>query len=96
MQFKIDCNEVLGVKKISSAELSTNETSNQTHIGLMEKTFLYLKDAPKETPSLVYYDGRITQCATMYARILRKTGAITSPRINAGSKNQNKSNGSRC
>ena len=88
MRLKIDRNEVLGVKKLSPAELSTNETSNQTHIGLMEKSFLFLKDAPKESPSLVYYDGKIIQCATMYTRILRKSGVITSPRINAGPKNQ--------
>lgn len=91
MPYELDYAEGVGIKKLTSADLDRNtpdHASNQTHIGLMERSLLYLANAPEDTPALVYYNGTIAQYSTMYGRIARPEGGYRSPKIRSGTAEQ--------
>lgn len=90
MPYKVDFSEGLGLKLLSSADLddSSNSTSNQTHIGLMERSLLYLAEAPDDTLALVYYNGTMGYYSTMYGRIAKTDGGYRSPKIRSGNADQ--------
>lgn len=85
--FFFDIEKRIGLKKLTSADLGTSVTSNQTHIGLYNDVLQFLDDNVVTTAMLVY--GNYCQMLDCYFdRIENPDGTYRSPKIRAGKKNE--------
>lgn len=57
--FKINRTAKIGYKLLSPADLGTNATSNQTHIGLFENTLLFINEIHKRSSSKLIYKNEV-------------------------------------
>lgn len=85
--FFFDIEKRIGLKKLSSADLGTKGTSNQTHIGLYKDVFQFLGDNVVTTAMLVYGDYcQMLDC--YFDRIENPDGSHRSPKIRMGKKKE--------
>ena len=86
MKYKVDLNEAIGFKKLTSADLfrdTADHFSNQTHIGLLEGTLTYLHNK-EDVLACLYIDGAIVHVPTLYGMIENQDGSFRSPKIRKG------------
>lgn len=77
----------IGFKKLSSADLGTSGTSNQTHIGLYNDVLQFLGNNVVTTAMLIYGDYcQILDC--YFDRIGNPDGTYRSPKIRIGKMNE--------
>lgn len=87
MFFFFNIEKRIGLKKLSSADLGTSDTSRQTHIGLYNDVLQFLGDNVVTTAMLVY--GSYCQMLDCYFdRIENPDGTFRSPKIRIGNKNE--------
>ena len=79
---------VIGIKKLSEADLGTNSTSNQTHIGLFEDTLVFLDIDPKMIPSQLIYQNQVLDVLALLDYIQTPSGAFRSPKIRKGNEQE--------
>lgn len=85
--FFFDIEKRIGLKKLSSADLGTSGTSNQTHIGLYNDVLQFLGDSVVTTAMLVYGDYcQMLDC--YFDRIENPNGTYRSPKIRIGKKDE--------
>ena len=85
--FFFDIEKRIGLKKLSSADLGTSGTSNQTHIGLYNDVLQFLGDSVVTTAMLVYGDYcQMLDC--YFDRIENPDGTYRSPKIRIGKKDE--------
>lgn len=81
--FFFDIEKRIGLKKLSSADLGTSDTSRQTHIGLYNDVLQFLGDNVVTTAMLVYGDYcQMLDC--YFDRIENPDGTYRSPKIRIG------------
>lgn len=81
--FFFDIEKRIGLKELSSADLGTSGTSNQTHIGLYNDVLQFLSDNVVTTAMLVYGDYcQMLDC--YFDRIENPDGTYRSPKIRIG------------
>ncbi|MDM1503796.1 DUF3883 domain-containing protein [Myroides marinus] len=86
--FKINRNAKIGYKLLSPADLGTNTTSNQTHIGLFENTLLFIAEAHKRSSSKLIYNNEAKELICLIDYITNSDGTIRSPKIRKGDINE--------
>lgn len=85
--FFFDIEKRIGLKRLSSADLGTSDTSRQTHIGLYNDVLQFLGDNVVTTAMLVYGDYcQMLDC--YFDRIENPDGTFRSPKIRIGNKNE--------
>lgn len=86
--FKINRSAKIGYKLLSHADLGTNATSNQTHIGLFENTLLFVNEAHKRSSSKLIYNNQVKELICLIDFITNPDGTIRSPKIRKGEINE--------
>lgn len=82
--FKINRSAKIGYKLLTDADLGTNQTSNQTHIGLFERTLLFINEAHKRSSSKLIYNNQVKELVCLIDFITNPDGTIRSPKIRMG------------
>lgn len=75
---------VIGIKKLSEADLGTSLTSNQTHIGLFDGTLSFLTEEHQTISSQLIYQNRVFDLLSLLDYIKNPDGSYRSPKIRKG------------
>jgi hypothetical protein len=75
----------IGYKLLSSADLGTNKSSHQTHIGLHGASLDYLKNFERNSVSTFIYEDKSEDLLCLLDFITRADGTIEAPKIRKGS-----------
>ena len=81
---KVHKDAIIGIKRLSEADLGTGSTSNQTHIGLFEKTLAFLKHNNHAVSSQLIYKKRVYDSLSLLDYIEREDGRVDAPKIRKG------------
>jgi hypothetical protein len=81
---KVHKDAIIGIKRLSDADLGTGSTSNQTHIGLFEKTLSFLKHNNQTVSSQLIYKKRVYDSLSLLDYIEREDGKVDAPKIRKG------------
>lgn len=76
----------IGLKKLSSADLGTSSTSNQTHIGLSDEVLTFWEDSTS-TKAMLIHDSYCQILDCFFDRIENPDGTFRSPKIRMGTNN---------
>ena len=79
---------VIGIKKLSHADLGTSSTSNQTHIGLFDGTLSFLIDEHQTIASQLIYQNRVYDLLSLLDFIENPDGSFRSPKIRKGNESE--------
>jgi hypothetical protein len=79
---------VIGVKKLSQADLGTSITSNQTHIGLFDGTLSFLIGEHQTIASQLIYQNRVCDLLSLLDYIENPDGSFRSPKIRKGNESE--------
>lgn len=79
---------VIGIKKLSEADLGTSLTSNQTHIGLFDGTLSFLIGEHQTIDSQLIYQNRVFDLLSLLDYIENQDGSFRSPKIRKGNESE--------
>lgn len=79
---------VIGIKKLSEADLGTSSTSNQTHIGLFDGTLSFLTEEHQTISSQLIYQNRVFDLLSLLDYIKNPDGTYRSPKIRKGNESE--------
>lgn len=77
---------VIGIKRLSSADLGVGNSSNQTHIGLFESSLVLLQDAHSIVHSQLIHDKTVYDLLSLLDFIENPDGSFRSPKIRKGTR----------
>ena len=81
-------NAVIGVKRLSSADLGIGNTSNQTHIGLFESSLVFLQDVHSTVNSQLIHNNSVYDLLSLLDFIENPDGSFRSPKIRKGTREE--------
>jgi hypothetical protein len=81
---QVQTNSTIGIKRLSSADLGTSDTSNLTHIGLFDGTLNFLETRPQIISSQLIYSNRTIDLLAILDFIKNPDGTFRSPKIRLG------------
>lgn len=84
MIYQVHKDAVIGIKKLSEADLGTGLTSNQTHIGLFDRTLNFLTEEHQIISSQLIYETRVFELLSLLDYIRNPDGSYRSPKIRKG------------
>ena len=79
---------VIGIKKLSPADLGISSTSHQTHIGLFEGTLSFLVAEHQTIASQLIYQKRVCDLLSLLDYIENPDGSFRSPKIRKGNESE--------
>lgn len=86
MFFRIHKENVIGYKEITSADLGSNATSHQTHIGLFDDVLTFLPNHIDLDDAFLIYNESYEELPVSFDRIQNPNGTFRSPKIKTGSR----------
>lgn len=79
---------IIGIKKLSSADLGLSKSSHQTHIGLFEQTFISLDDIKLIDLCYLITEQETIKLLCLLDYIENPDGTFRSPKIRKGAKEE--------
>jgi hypothetical protein len=85
---KINERGKIGFKKLSKSDLSSTDTSNQTHIGLFDDTLEFITTAHRTSLAKLIYQNSSKELVCLLDFIENPDGSFRSPKIRKGNINE--------
>lgn len=79
---------IIGIKKLSDADLGISYTSNQTHIGLFTATLSFLNSEHHILSSQLIYEDKVFDLLSLLDYIENPDGTFRSPKIRTGNESE--------
>ncbi|MDG4945721.1 DUF3883 domain-containing protein [Weeksellaceae bacterium KMM 9713] len=79
---------VIGIKRLSKADLGLSSSSNQTHIGLFQETLNFLTEEHLTISSQLIYKNRVFDLLSLLDFIRNPDGTYRSPKIRTGTETE--------
>lgn len=88
MLTSVHAESIIGIKKLSDADLGKSYTSNQTHIGLFSSTLTFLKTEHHIISSQLIYEDQVYDLLSLLDYIENPDGTFRSPKIRTGNESE--------
>ena len=87
MRVNLNREKKISIKKLTDADLKRHISSNQTHIGLSDKSFTFMSDRKRARSAILVHKNSWFVEPCDIARIARKDGTYDAPKISMGGRN---------
>lgn len=87
MRVNLNREKKISIKKLTDADLKRHISSNQTHIGLSDKSFTFISDRKRTRSAILVHKNSWFVEPCDIARIARKDGTYDAPKISMGGRN---------
>ena len=87
MRVNLNREKKISIKKLTDADLKRCMSSNQTHIGLSDKSFTFMSDRKRARSAILVHKNSWFVEPCDIARIARKDGTYDAPKISMGGRN---------
>ena len=88
MRINLNAERRISIKKLTDADLNRSITTNQTHIGISDKSFTFMGNSKKTHSAILVHNNSwfVEQCDI--GRITRKNGSHNALKISMGGRNK--------
>jgi hypothetical protein len=88
MRINLNTENRISIKRLTDAELNRSATTNQTHIGLSDKSLTFMGDRKRTRAAILVHKNSWFAETCDIGKISRKNGSHNAPKISMGNRNK--------